>query len=259
MLLAIDIGNTNTVFAVFRGDALSNAWRLRSDAARSVDEYAAFLHEMFALNGLAFSAIADVIVSSVVPEANFVITQFCQRYLRHDPVFVTKDMAGIAVDLDRPDEIGADRLVNAVAVKALYQTPAIVVDFGTATTFDVIDANGAYAGGAIAPGINLSIHALHQAASKLPKISIAKPQSAIGKNTVQAMQSGVFWGYVGLVDKLVETLAAELGGDHEPLVIATGGLAPLFAGHTDAIDTLDDDLTLKGLRIIHDQQTQQTQ
>lgn len=252
MLLAIDIGNTNTVFAAYKGDAQFGSWRIRSDGARSPDEYAAFLHELFKIANLSFDDVYDVIVSSVVPEANFQITRFCEKYLSRDPMFVTKDMVGIVIDLDRPEDVGADRLVNAVAVVAHYKAPAIVIDFGTATTFDVIDQNGAYAGGVIAPGINLSMNALHQAASKLPKVSVKKPASVIGKSTIGAMQSGIYFGYQSLIAGIVKQISEELG--YAPMVLATGGLAPLFADGSDVIDMVDKDLTLKGLHILYQQQ-----
>ncbi len=252
MLLAIDIGNTNTVFAVYDGETLVTSWRLRSDPARSPDEYAAFLHELFALCDISWDRVKNVIVSSVVPEANFQVERFCQKYLECTPVFVTKDMVGITVDLERPEDAGADRLVNAVAVKGLYRYPAIVIDFGTATTFDVINAKGDYAGGVIAPGINLSMNALHQAASKLPRVSVKKPERVIGKTTEGAMQSGVFFGYQGLIHGIVGEITAELGGE-KPFILATGGLAPLFAADSDVIDQVDEHLTLKGLQILHSQ------
>ncbi len=258
MLLAVDIGNTNTVFAVFKGDELVNSWRLSSDAGqRSADEYAAFLRELFALSDLSWDGVKDVIVSSVVPEANFALRGFCQKYLGLEAVFVTKDMAGISAKIDRPSEVGADRLVNAVAVAAQYDVPAVVVDFGTATTFDVIDGDGNYAGGVIAPGIHLSMTALHQAASKLPKISVKRPEKAIGGDTVSAMQSGVYWGYMGLIDRILSEVKAQLSSENsgDVKVIATGGLAPLFAADNPAIDIVDEDLTLKGLYLIAEKHT----
>ena len=245
MLLAIDIGNTNTVFAVYKGDALHQEWRCQTVASRTADEYAVFLNELLALAGMAWADISDVIIGSVVPNANFHIKNFCVKFIKAEPLFVTKDVVGIAIDLDRPEEVGADRLINAVAVIEHYQYPAIVIDFGTATTFDVIDAKGRYAGGAIAPGINLSVSALHQAAAQLPNVDIAKPEKAIGKNTVEAMQSGIYWGYLGLIEGITAQITCEMGA--QPFVIATGGLAPLFAGNTDLIKTVDHQLTLKGL------------
>jgi type III pantothenate kinase len=248
MLLAIDVGNTNTVFALFEGESLLKSWRMQTVRARTPDEYAAFLGNMCALEGVKLSAIASVLVSSVVPETKFALNRFCEKYLKVAPRFISKDDVGIEIDLRRPEEVGADRLVNALAVVYEYQAPAIVIDFGTATTFDVVDAKGRYAGGVIAPGIDLSLNALHSAASKLPKISVAKPERAIGKSTVEAMQSGIFWGYAGLIEGIVDRLKVELGGD--VLVLATGGLAPLFAGECKFISRVDEQLTLKGLLLI---------
>ena len=248
MLLAIDIGNTNTVFAIYKKDTLINSWRLRSDAGHSADEYAAFLNELFALSAVKWKSIKAVIVSSVVPDANFGMRRFCEKYIGIEPVFVTKEMAEVSADIDRPEDIGADRLVNAVAVQDSYDLPAVVVDFGTATTFDVVDEQGRYAGGVIAPGVNLSMAALHQAASKLPQISVKKPDNILGKNTVSAMQSGVYWGYVGLIEKILTELKAEIGGN--VCVVATGGLAPLFAKNNPSIDHVDEGITLKGLYMI---------
>jgi type III pantothenate kinase len=185
----------------------------------------------------------------VVPAADFPIKTFCEKYLKKKPVMVTRKNVPIKVDLDTPDEVGADRLVNALAIIEFYKTPAIVIDFGTATTFDVIDAKGRYAGGAIAPGINLSVEALHRAAAKLPKVNIKKPRSVIGKNTVEAIQSGIFFGYLGLIEGIVENITKEMGA--KPFVLATGGLAHLFQPHTKVIHKVDDELTLKGLLHIH--------
>lgn len=249
MLLAIDTGNTNTVFAVFKGDKLIENWRLQTENARSADEYAVFLQQVFALGNLELSDITDVIVGSVVPETEFHIKRLCKKYLKIEPVFVTKDNVPIGIDSERPEDVGADRLINAVAVCVYHQSPAIVLDFGTATTFDVINADGNYAGGVIAPGVNLSINALHQAASKLPRISVQKPKSVIGKSTRHAMHSGIFWGYVSMIEGVIKRIKDEIGED--VYVIATGGLAPLFAESIDAIQAVDEELTLKGLYHIY--------
>ena len=249
MLLAIDTGNTNTVFAVFKGDKLIENWRLQTENARSADEYAVFLQQVFALGNLELSDITDVIVGSVVPETEFHIKRLCKKYLKIEPVFVTKDNVPIGIDSERPEDVGADRLINAVAVCTYHQSPAIVLDFGTATTFDVINADGNYAGGVIAPGVNLSINALHQAASKLPRISVQKPKSVIGKSTRHAMHSGIFWGYVSMIEGVIKRIKDEVGED--VYVIATGGLAPLFAESIDAIQAVDEELTLKGLYHIY--------
>jgi type III pantothenate kinase len=250
MLLAIDAGNTNTVFAVFTGERPVGSWRLRTEGGRSADEYAGFLHQVFGLSGVDFKQIRAVIVSSVVPETDFHISDLCGKYLGAEPVFVSKDNVPVQVKVERPGDVGADRLVNAVAVKAHYTVPAIVIDFGTATTFDVIDADGAYAGGVIAPGIDLSVEALHRAASKLPKISVENPGRVIGGSTVQAMRSGIYYGYAGLIEGVVRGIRREMGRE-DVLVLATGGLAGLFADGSDVIERVDRDLTLKGLYEIY--------
>ncbi|MCB9980857.1 MAG: type III pantothenate kinase [Rhodospirillales bacterium] len=254
MLLAIDVGNTNIVFAVFDGDTPRDAWRLHTYARRCGDEYAVFLHQVLGMAGLCFADMDDVVISSVVPETHFHLEGFCKKHLHLVPVFITKDHVPITIDMERPEDVGADRLVNALAVKMHYgervgTSGAIVIDFGTATTFDVIDASGAYAGGAIAPGIDLSVNALHSAASKLPKIGVRKPAQAIGKTTVEAMRSGVYWGYVGLIERITGQISAELG-TKKPFVLATGGLATLFED-AGVIDLIDPDLTLKGLLEIY--------
>lgn len=251
MLLTIDIGNTNTVFALFDGASFRHGWRMQTVRARTPDEHAAFLGHMLTLSGLGFDVITDVIVSSVVPETRFAVTRFCAQYLPSAgaPLFAGRENIPIEVDLERAEDVGADRLVNALAVKVHYRTPAIVIDFGTATTFDAIDGRGRYLGGAIATGIDVSLEALHQAASKLPKVGVRRTERVIGKNTVEAMQSGVYWGYRSLLEGLATQMRAELGG--EAFVIATGGLAPLFAQDSAVIDTVDENLTLKGLYEIY--------
>lgn len=245
MLLCIDIGNTNIVFAVCDQGDLKQSWRCRTHNASSMDEYAAFLGPLLSMSGLEWDNFTDIIIGSVVPEANRHVVAFCKTYLKLDPLFVTKDNVKIKIDLDRPEEAGADRLINALAVSHFYNAPAIVVDFGTSTTFDVVLEKGHFSGGAIAPGINLSVSALTAAASKLPKIDIQKPACALGKSTVHAMQSGLYWGYVGLIEKILEQIIAEIG--EKPRVIATGGLAPVFKDDISMIGTIDSDLTIKGL------------
>lgn len=250
MLLTIDIGNTNTVFALFKAGVIQKSWRIVTHAGKSADEYAAFFFGLKTLEGY-HEDVADIIISSVVPETNLHITQFCKTYLHIDPVFVTKDNISLPINIDRPEDVGADRLVNAIAVLTHHQSPAIVLDFGTATTFDVIGQGGIYEGGVIAPGINLSMSALAQAASKLPKISISKPPASIGKNTADAMKSGLYWGYVGLIEGILKRLTHEMSGDTKPLIIATGGLAQVFKDDIPMIEIIDNDLTLKGLYAIY--------
>ncbi len=252
MLLAIDVGNTNIVFAVFQGDTLRKSWRCRTDNASSTDEYAAFLSPLLALENIGWSDFSDVLISSVVPETDRHMREFCQDYIGCDPLFVSKDLVDVKVDRALDRDVGADRLVNAYAVQCYYQSPAIVIDFGTATTFDVLESGGVYAGGVIAPGINLSVSALAQAASKLPKVNVEKPASVLGKSTVAAMQSGVYWGYVGLIKEILRGLVAEMSA--KPIIIATGGLAPLFEQDVDLIDVFDQDLNIKGLQKIYQMQ-----
>ncbi|HEY0522299.1 MAG TPA: type III pantothenate kinase [Stellaceae bacterium] len=252
MLLAINSGNTNCVFAVFEGETMRGAWRAATNYKRTADEYAVWLTQLMALEGLTRADIDAVIIANVVPPVAFDLKSLCRRYFHCEPLIVGEPPCslGIQVLLDRPDEVGADRVVNAVGGKARFGSPLIVIDLGTATTFDIIDRVGNYHGGVIAPGINLSLQALEMAAAKLPTIAIRRPATVIGRDTVPAMQSGLFWGYVGLIEGLVERIRAEFG---EPMrVIATGGLAPLFAGATSVIEAVDPDLTLWGLRLIYE-------
>lgn len=251
MLLAIDIGNTNTVFALCHDNMVKASWRCKTESARSADEYAVFLKQLFDMDGYTWKDVTDVIISSVVPDINFHIDCFSQTYLNVSPIFITADTVNIKVDLDNPEEVGADRLISAVAIIAHYTAPAIVVDFGTATTFDVIDEHCAYAGGAIAPGIRLSINALTTHAAKLPQVNIEKPKSAIGRNTLSAMQSGLYWGYVGLIESLIHRISNEM--TTKPTIIATGGLASLYARDISSIKHVDDTLILKGLIEVYKQ------
>ena len=251
MLLAINANNTNTVFAVWQGDTLRGSWRTATEAKRTADEYVVWFDHLLALEGLSRGQIEAAIIASVVPEANFNLITLCRRYCKSDPLLVGEAgvKLGIKALVDRPEEVGADRLVNTAAAHDRYPGPQIVVDFGTATTFDVVDAEGNYRGGVIAPGINLSITALHLAAAKLPSVRIRRTERVIGTNTVDCMQSGIFWGYVGLVEGVVERIKREFGS---PMgVIATGGLAPVFEGATSVIERIDPTLTLWGLRLIY--------
>ena len=251
MLLAINANNTNTVFAVWDGDTLRGSWRASTDPKRTADEYVVWLDHLLSLEKLSRKQVTGTIIGSVVPEANFNLLTLCRRYCHSEPLMVGDDGVDIGAQalVDRPEEVGADRLVNTVAAHERYKGPLIVVDFGTATTFDVVDRAGNYCGGAIAPGVNLSLTALHLAAAKLPSVRIRRTEHTIGKNTVDCMQSGIYWGYVGLIEGIVARIKREFG---EPMrVIATGGLAPVFDGVTDAIERIDPDLTLWGLRIIY--------
>lgn len=253
MLLAIDAGNTNIVFSIYDDAKQKAVWRIHTDSSRTSHEYIALLSPLITRDGIAETDISEAIISSVVPNANYHLKNMCLKSFGINPVFVNSQMLEglIEINLDKPSEAGSDRLVNAVAVCANYQSPSVVVDFGTATNFDVIGYDNSYQGGVIAPGINLSLDALYQAAAKLPMIDIAKPENIIGKNTIDAMQSGIYWGYIGLIEGNLKRIEAELGA--KPFVIATGGLAPLFADGTDIIDIIDQDLTLKGLLEIHNE------
>ncbi len=250
MLLAIEQGNTNTLFAIHDGEKWLAQWRVATETTRTADEYAAWLYQLMQMNGLAFDIISDCIISSVVPQSLFNLRKLAQRYFKRDPYVVGENThLGIDIRIDKPREAGADRLVNAIGGHIRYDGALIVIDSGTATTFDVVAADGGYEGGAIAPGINLSLQALHQAAAKLPRIAITQPERKIGKDTVSAMQSGIFWGYIGLIEYMVASIKAEYG--RNMTVIATGGVASLFEGATDRIDHFDHDLTLRGLLEIY--------
>jgi type III pantothenate kinase len=251
MLLVIDAGNTNIVFAVHDGTDVRAEWRAVTETTRTADEYAVLLSPLLALNGLTFDDINSAIIATVVPAALFDLRLLCRRYLKCEPLVVgdpNLDL-GIEIHIDRPEAVGADRLVNTVAAHERYKGALIVVDFGTATTFDIVSAKGDYEGGVIAPGANLSAEALHKGAAMLPRVAIQRTQSVIGKDTVPAMQSGLFWGYIGLIEGLVARIKDEYG---EPMtVIGTGGLANLFHKQTTVIDHLDPDLTIRGLVMIH--------
>ncbi|WP_349319345.1 type III pantothenate kinase [Asticcacaulis sp. MM231] len=250
MLLAIEQGNTNTLFAIHDGKAWVAQWRVATETTRTADEYAAWLYQLMQMNDLDFKVIDDCIISSVVPQSLFNLRKLCQRYFDRQPYVIGENThLGIDIRIDKPREAGADRLVNAIGGHIKYDGPLIIIDSGTATTFDVVAADGGYEGGAIAPGINLSMQALHQAAAKLPRIAIEKPNRKIGKDTVSAMQTGIFWGYVGLIEYLVASIQGEYG--QKMTVIATGGVVSLFEGATDKIDYFDHDLTLRGLLEIY--------
>lgn len=251
MLLTIDSGNTNIVFAVFDDEQVKGEWRSSTAADRTADEYGVWLTLLLGTAALKPADIKAAIIATVVPANVFTLKTLCRRYFGCEPLVVGEPGVnlGLTIQLDRPEEVGADRLVNAVAAHARYRGPLIVIDFGTATTFDVVAANGDYLGGAIAPGINLSLEALHMAAAKLPRIAVGRPKSVVGKSTVPAMKSGVYWGYVGLIEGLVRRISEEVGT--AMTVVATGGLAPLFMEATDVIHHLDQDLTLRGLLEIH--------
>lgn len=247
MLLTIDAGNTNVVFAVFDTDnrQLLGEWRLSTKGDRTADEYFVWLDTLLKRTEVMADAITGAIISTVVPQTLFNLRTLCRRYFDCDPVVIGENDLDLGLEIMARD-VGADRLVNAVAAHHTYSGPLVLIDFGTATTFDVVGADGTYRGGIISPGINLSLEALHMAAAKLPHIAVARPtQSVVGTDTVSAMQSGVYWGYIGLIEGLVKRIEEEL---EEPVtVVATGGLAPLFANATEKIDHVDQELTIRGL------------
>jgi type III pantothenate kinase len=246
MLLAIEQGNTNTLFAVHNGTDWVAQWRAATEASRTADEYAVWLSQLMAMRGLDLKALDGCIISSVVPQSMFNLRNLSRRYLGAEPLVIGENARlGMEARILKPSEAGADRLVNAIGAHLRYPGDLIVIDSGTATTFDVIAADGAFEGGVIAPGVNLSLQALHEAAAMLPRIAIQKPERVIGKDTVSNMQAGVFWGYISLIEGLVARIKTEWG---KPMtVIGTGGVASLFEGATDSIDHFDPDLTIRGL------------
>ena len=246
MLLAIEQGNTNTLYAIHDGAGWIAQWRTATDSMRTADEYAVWLHQLLEMQGLKLTDLTACIISSVVPQSIFNLRNLSRRYLHVDPLVIGENAElGIEVRIDKPSEAGADRLVNAIGAHIVYPGALIVVDSGTATNFDIVAPDGAFEGGAIAPGINLSMQALHAAAARLPRVAIKKPEKVIGTDTVGAMQSGVYWGYVSLIEGLIARIKAEYG---QPMtVVATGGVASLFEGALPSIDTFDSDLTIRGL------------
>ena len=251
LLLTIDAGNTNIVFGLFDGSNLLGQWRISTDVKRTADEYGVWLTQLIALDGIKVNDVNAAIVATVVPQTMFPLTRLCERYFSCKPFIVENgEEVGIDVTVANPDEVGADRLVNAVAAHAKYPGWLIVIDFGTATTFDVIKDDGAYVGGVIAPGVNLSLDALEKAAARLPRVTVSKPPSVIGTGTVTAMESGVYWGYIGLIEGLILRIKQEIGRDIR--TISTGGLAPLFQLGSSMIEEVEADLTLDGLRLVYD-------
>ena len=251
MLLAIDSGNTNVVFGISDGAERKGVWRCHNNPKRTADEYAVWLTQLMGLAGIPPSDIEAAIIASVVPEARFNLTVLCNTHFGCEPMIIGDPDIDLGIDalIDRPEQVGADRMVNAAAAHSRFGGPLIIIDFGTATTFEIIDGDGNYRGGVIAPGINLSVDALYMASALLPRVHIRKTDTIIGKATVPAMQSGIFWGYVSMIEGLVRRIREEYG--EELPVVATGGLAPLFAESTDVIEQIDRDMTIRGLEEIY--------
>lgn len=252
MLLVFDVGNTNMVLGIYKNKELIKDWRINTDKEKTSDEYGILISSLFKYENIDMSEIQDIIISSVVPNVMHSLENFCIKYCNKQPLIVGPGIkTGLNIKYDNPKQLGADRIVNAVAGVEKYGYPLIIVDFGTATTFCAISEKGEYLGGTIAPGIKISSEALFQRASKLPRVELLKPGTTICKSTVSAMQSGIIYGYVGLVDKIISMMKEELNCN-SVRVVATGGLAPLIASETDSIDNVDKFLTLEGLRVIHE-------
>lgn len=249
MLLTIDIGNTSTVIGVFEKDKLLKSFRIGTTRARTADEYGIILLNLFHLNRIDITRLEGAAISCVVPELLDTFIELILKYFYIEPLVVNHENAGIPILMDNPKEVGADRIVNAVAGYEIYRKALIVVDLGTAITFDYVTGKGEYAGGVIAPGITIAIDALFHKTSKLPRVEVRRPERVIGKDTVSGMQSGFFYGYLSLIDGVVDRMRKEVGT--QPKVLATGGLARLFGNHSSVIEEVIPDLTLQGLRIIY--------
>jgi type III pantothenate kinase len=251
MLLCIDVGNTNITFGLYSGQSLGPRWRIRTIHEKMPDEYGILMDQLFRHRGYQPDQVTGVAIASVVPPLTPVFVQACRDYVGQAPLVVDAGVrTGVRIRYDNPREVGADRVVDAAAVQALYGVPACVVDFGTATTFDAVSAEGDYLGGAIAPGVGIAAQALFERTAKLPRVELTRPPSVIGRNTPHSIQSGLLFGYVGLVEGMVARFKAELG--YETHVVATGGLAEIIARETEVIETVDPWLTLHGLRIVYE-------
>ncbi|WP_368653570.1 type III pantothenate kinase [Ornithinibacillus sp. 4-3] len=250
MIFVIDIGNTNTVLGVFEEEQLKYEWRIKTDRYKTADEFAVLIKSLFDYKGVLFSDVTDIIISSVVPPIMASLEMMCKNYFQIKPMIIGKNMkTNLKMLYPNPQEIGADRIVNAVGAIEKYDGPIVIIDFGTATTYCYINENKEYVGGIISPGITISMEALYQKAAKLPKIDIQRPDRIIGQSTIEAMQSGVFYGYIAQVDGIVQRIKKEW--KTEPTVIATGGLAPLLVKASETIDVVDQYLTLNGLYLIY--------
>ncbi len=252
MLLVFDVGNTNMVLGIYEGKELKNYWRISTDRAKTSDEYGMLINNLFQYDNVDKTLIKDIIISSVVPNVMHSLENFCIKYFRKQPLIVGPGIkTGLNIKYDNPKQVGADRIVNAVAAIEKYKSPMIIIDFGTATTYCAISKEGDYLGGSITPGVKISSEALFQKASKLPRVELIKPDVTICKDTVSAMQAGIIYGYAGQVEKIVSLMKKELN-DEDTTVIATGGLAKLIGSETDVIDVVDSDLSLEGLRLIYE-------
>jgi len=257
MLLVLDVGNTNTVLGVYDGKNLIAHWRLTTALQRTIDEWGILCRNLFSLAGLESAAITDIAISSVVPPMDYTLHKMATNYFNIEPLFIDPTSnAGMPVLYQPPSDVGADRVVNGVAAYELYGGPCIIVDFGTATTFDAVSEKGEYLGGVICPGVTISAEALFQKAARLPRVEIKRPERVIGTSTVMSMQSGLFWGYVGLVDGVLDRMRQELGPNAR--IIATGGLAGLIARGSKLIEIVDPNLTLEGMRIIYQRNRQES-
>ncbi len=256
MLLAIDAGNTNVVFALHDENKIIHKWRISSANSRTADEYMVWLSQLLNFEDLDASVIDGAIIATVVPQTLFPLQLLCRRYFKCEALVVGEDNVklDVKIKLPNPAEVGADRLVNAVAAHKRYGGPMVIIDFGTATTFDVIDENGDYFGGVISPGVNLSVEALSMAAAKLPRVAVEKPEKVIGNSTISAIQSGIFYGYLSMIEGMVERITSEFGVPMK--VLATGGLAPLFSEASDVIEYVDQELTTYGLFEIYTANTE---
>lgn len=254
MILAIDVGNTNVVFALVDRGAIKARWRIATDPRRTADEYSVWLHQLFELEGFSRDQVEAVIIGTVVPRALHNLEVLSEKYFRKTPIVAGQGAAlwPLELDVDEPENVGADRALNAIAAHAKYPGDLLIIDFGTATTFDVVSATGAYSGGIIAPGINLSLDALVSAAAKLPRIAIEAPdtETVIGRTTQSQMLIGIYWGYVAMLEGLVDRIKRELG--RPVTVLATGGLATVFDRHTQVFDAIEPDLTVQGLSLLYD-------
>lgn len=252
MILVIDVGNTNTVLGLYRDEKLLDFWRISTDTSKTSDEYGMLIKQLFVHHNYSFDDMEALIISSVVPPLMYTLEHMTRKYFNKEPLIVGPGIkTGMNIKIDNPKEVGADRIVNAVAGFELYGGPLIIVDFGTATTYCAISKSGEYLGGAISPGIRISMDALYEKTAKLPRVELIKPESVICKNTIASIQSGVIYGYIGQVDYIVRRMKKELGADNVK-VIATGGLSKLIASESETIDVVNGLLTLEGLRIIYD-------